>query len=239
MAEPNELSGLDYFSGGVPTGAFFKLTLGELQGMASTRRAKRQGKNFLQELCFIGLMSYFEAFCKDHFAALMNIEPALVSNLKHAGQNVEIDGTRVVLYGQQVRSRMGFLLAERYDFGTAQKINSLYGALLNVTPFSKPEVATYSALLKDRNLLVHHGGTLTLSYLEQAKSPPKTLLSDAFFNSCVKGKPEVLEAISFLGDIALKLIKASHAALLKHIASNGCEYIAGQKQALDYLLWWD
>jgi hypothetical protein len=36
--------------------------------------------NRLQELCFIGLMSYVEAFCNDHFASLVNIEPSLIQD---------------------------------------------------------------------------------------------------------------------------------------------------------------
>jgi len=37
------------------------------------------------------------------------------------------------------RKRLGFLLTENYDLGTAQKVNSLYNCILGISPFSKNE----------------------------------------------------------------------------------------------------
>jgi hypothetical protein len=62
---------------------------------------------------------------------------------------------------------LGFLLAEKYDFGTPKRINALFNALLKITPFGREDAKRYAALLRDRNLLVHHGGVYTLAYLEQ------------------------------------------------------------------------
>ena len=47
------------------------------------------------------------------------------------------------------------LLAEKFDFGTPQRVNALYGSLLTVTPFSKDEASTYDRILRDR-----HGGAV-------------------------------------------------------------------------------
>ena len=69
-----------------------------------------RGISRVHELCFIGLLSYFEAFCKDHFASLINLEPSLVSNLKSSGHNVDLEATRVLLYAKDLNSRIGFLL---------------------------------------------------------------------------------------------------------------------------------
>lgn len=153
---------LEYFSGGVPTGEYFRMTLDDLRRI-STLESDSIGINRLQEVCFIGLLSYFEAFCKDHFASLINLEPSLVMNLKANGQDVSVDASRVVFYVDEVDRRVGFILAEKYDFGTAQKINALFSALLKVTPFGTDEAKQYGILLRDRNLLVHHGGTFTMT----------------------------------------------------------------------------
>src|SRR5437870_3999187 len=72
LTEPDAL---EYFSGGVPSGEYFRLTLEDLKSISDSDDNDQRGVNRLQELCFIGLISYFEAFCKDHFAALVNIEP--------------------------------------------------------------------------------------------------------------------------------------------------------------------
>ena len=156
---------LDYFSGGVPADAVFWSVLEDIRKISAQFANPERGIQRLQEICFVGSISYFEAFCKDHFASLINIEPSLVERLREAGQDVTIDASAVALYGTGVVSRLGFLVAEKYDFGTAKKINALYSALLKVSPFSTDEAHAYSRLLGDRNLFVHHGGTYTLSYV--------------------------------------------------------------------------
>jgi hypothetical protein len=143
-------------------------------------------------------------FCKDHFSSLINIEPSLVVNLKANGQNVDIDSTRVVIYGKTFEHRVGFVLAEKYDFGSSKKINSLFLSLLKVTPFGSSEVKKYDKFLPDRNLLVHHSGTFTLTYLEQSDDPSHTLESDAFFNSRVITQDEVIAAIEFIETVAIR-----------------------------------
>lgn len=238
MLNPGEPDWLEYFSGGVPTGEYFRMTLDELRAISGLASKEPGGIGRLQELSFIGLISYFEAFCKDHFASLINLEPRLVSNLKTNGQNVDVDATRVVLYAEEVKQRIGFVLAEKYDFGAAKNINALFGALLKITPFASTEAARYSDLLRDRNLLVHHGGTFTLSYLEQTASISCDLRAQAFFNSRAPNQQDVVAAIGFIESIARKLIQSSHAALVQHLKSNNLEYSGERQKALDAMLWW-
>jgi len=76
-------------------------------------------------------------------------------------------------------------------------------------------VKRYAALLRDRNLLVHHGGVYTLAYLEQDGSP--NAVTDAFFQSKKLSADEVVKAINFLEDIAKKLLRSSQRALTKEI----------------------
>lgn len=229
---------LDYFAGGVPTGAYFRMTMVSLRELAAVQPNSSGAVVKLHEICLIGLLAYFEAFCKDHFASLINIEPRLVSNLKANGQSVTIDATNVMLFGREIERRIGFLLAEKFDFGTAQKINALFGALLKVTPFSRKEVLTYNRLLRDRNLLVHHGGTFTLSYLEELVDSKK-LRSDAFFHSVVINVNDISAAITFIEEIAKKLISASHASLAEYLTRSPMRYATERRKALDAVPYWD
>ena len=75
--EPNYL---DYFSGGVPAGVIFMLDIEKLRNIADTLEEKEGHLSTITEVCFIGLVAYFEAFCKNHFASLLNICPELIMN---------------------------------------------------------------------------------------------------------------------------------------------------------------
>jgi hypothetical protein len=161
-----------------------------------------------------------------------------VLNLKAAGQNVEIDASRVALYKENVNFKIGFILAERYDFGTAQKINALYTALLKVTPFGSDDARQYAEFLKDRNLFVHHGGTFTLSYLEQTKSIKCDMGVQAFFHSRTLTPDDVKSAIKFIESIARKLLRGCYDALLRFRNEQDLEYSKERQKAFDYMLWW-
>lgn len=228
---------LEYFSGAVPTGEYFRMTLGDLRKALATPQDNSFSIVNLPELCFIGLISYFEAFCKDHFASMINLEPSLIFNLKRSGQDVSIDSSHVVLYGAAVDCRLGFLLAEKYDFGTPKKINALFNALLKITPLGKDDAKRYAELLRDRNLLVHHGGVFTLAYLEQ-QARLNSVTTDAFFNSKTIKTHEVGSAIDFLEGIAKKLLLSSQRALTQEIESRGIEYQGERKKALESIIWW-
>lgn len=195
-----EHSWLDYFSGGVPTGEFFRLTL---ESVGKTFQRTSNGMNRTNELCLIGLVSYFEAFCKDHFASILNIEPRFVVALRDAGQDTLIDPAHLLEFRDEWSIRIGFLVAEKFDFGSAQKINALYGALLKISPFGKDEAKYYASILRDRNLLVHHGGTITLAYAKQSEALG-SVLSRPFFDSLVVEAPYFDERLVFIEKIAKK-----------------------------------
>lgn len=230
---------LEYFSGGVPTGEFFRGTLKEIDDISTRDEQGSDGINRLQELCFIGLFSYFEAFCKDHFASLVNIEPSLIQNLKAAGHDVLIDAAHVALFGQECERRIGFLLASKYEFGTAKKINAIFSALLKVTPFSKDEAQRFDRFLLDRHLLVHHGGVFTLKYLEQATATPsQDFRTDSFMNSRTVGRQEVTEALGFVECISRKLLHITHERLTLYLKERGVHYSAERQKALHFVSWW-
>jgi hypothetical protein len=233
-----EVTWLDYSAGGVPTGQFFKMTLDDLRKIIKSSQ-DRIGINRLNEICFIGLVSYFEAFCKDLFASIINIIPDFVENLKDAGQDVLVDSTRILLYRDEISHKIGFLVAEKYDFGSAQKINALYKALLNVSPFSKDDIKKYGDILRDRNLFVHHGGTYTLTYLQQSKLIDEESRDRAFFDSLVIDKAYMNDKLDFVEQIARKMSKATHEAVNQLISEKSILVSDEQKKAIDAFLWWD
>jgi hypothetical protein len=152
---------------------------------------------------------------------------------------VTIDASAVALYGTGVVSRLGFLIAEKYDFGTAKKINALYSALLKVSPFSTDEAHAYSRLLGDRNLFVHHGGTYTLSYVMTNREFNKgERTSHAFLNSRVVGHDDVTKAVDLLERISKKIVRATYDALVKHGESAALSYDGERAKALEFLQYW-
>jgi hypothetical protein len=232
----NSYDWLDLFSGGVPTAPFFfSYTLDGLEKLYLTQSDKRCGSQ-LNELCVIGLVSYFEAFCKDHFASIINIEPSILKNLSKNGQDINIDPAKALELGDALSCNIGFLVAEKYDFGTAQKINALYRALILISPFSKDEMQMYGDLLRDRNLLVHHGGTYTSSYIAQNKSILLSGKERPFFDSLVISKTYVDERFNFIKEVSRKILKASHAALIKYLDENEIQIPEWKQKALDSFL---
>ena len=56
-----QLNSLDFFAGGVPAGAVFQLSAGEMKRLLAAKPQGAIGRT-LEQVCFIGLVSYFEAF---------------------------------------------------------------------------------------------------------------------------------------------------------------------------------
>ena len=162
----NALDPLDFFVGGVPPQIIYGIESRNLGKLVDSYRRKRDEnvRNRLLEVCFIGLAAYFEAFCKNQFAALINICPQVLNNFTLQRDNSTISLPHLIRIIGDIDHRLGALLAEEYDFGSARTINSLYFDLLRITPFSKAEEARYGEFLSDRNLLVHHGGIYTIKY---------------------------------------------------------------------------
>jgi hypothetical protein len=227
----NPSLGLDYFAGGVPTGEAFRGTLEDIAKINS--KSKPDGIiSRLGELCFVGVLSYFEAFCKDHAASVVGIAPDLIGRLRKAGHDTSIDALKASKLGEQLPAKLGFLIFETYDFGNARKINSIYECLLKITPFSKAEIARYEDMLRDRNLIVHHGSVFTTRYLEQSKIHQKSSLEDAFTNSLIVDSSLVSEQIEFISGISRKMMFASHTALESHIAGTSQQLDPERQKAL-------
>ncbi len=200
----------DHFSGGVPPLAYFKVKVDELLDL-SNRQPDISGIDCVVELCIIGLAAYFEAFCKDHFAAIINIVPQTLEDFTDK-RECRIPVKSMLYKLQSIPHRLGFLIAEEYDFGTAKSVNSLFADLLRISPFSKEEVVQYSRFLNDRNLLVHHGGVFTSKYARQ-KFNKEQIEANVNMNSLIVTKVDVQRWAKFLFSIAEKLAEASSKAL--------------------------
>lgn len=196
-------------SGCIPVSDSFKMSLDDLRNIAN-KAPDTKGINRQLELCLVGLSSYFEAFCKDLFAFSLNVYPDLLERLMGwEGRDFSIDPLLAIRLGDNIRDKIGFIISERLDFGSAKEINLLYTRLLKVTPFTKDEIQHFSELLRDRNQLVHHGGMLTYRYLQQAKRGH----DDAHVNSLVVDHAFYFRHHDFIESIARKMLKGAHREL--------------------------
>lgn len=210
-----------------------------LEDLAPLIDKSSKGISRVNEVSYIGLVAYFEAFCKDHFASVLNIEPSLLERLRQQGQDIQVDPTRLLDLGAEWSYRLGFLVAEKFDFGTPQRINALYGALLKLTPFSKDDAKFYEAMLNDRNLLVHHGGMYTFSYVSQTKLEWKEAGHGPYFGSLVVTAEYFEKRFAFIDEMARKILKSTHSALTAYIESLGVKYTEERQKAVDALRRWD
>jgi hypothetical protein len=233
MTELTEVHALDYFAGGVPASVYFRLQLDSIRDLVAPCSDDEDGT--LIHVCFIGVMSYFEAFIKDQFASLINLCPPLLTALEEKNQNVQVSAASLVALGENAIRSLGFLVAEQHDFGTAQKINALYGALIRISPFSSDERVKHEGILRDRNLHVHHGGTYTTKHLISAKMWPAESEA-AFFHSVVVHKTELLAVIDFLQGIADKSAKAAKSAVERYVRENGIALTEAQERGISLFL---
>jgi hypothetical protein len=227
---------LDYFSGGVPPGITIQGILDELAG---TMDREARGLSRVNELCLIGLVAYTESFFKDQFAAILNIEPSLVQNLAKAGYDVTIDPVVLLRYEADWRNKLGFLIAEKHDLGTWKKVNGLFNAVLGISPFSKEEGKYFEALLRDRNLLVHHGGVLTTAYVAQKKAATsEEPLNGSFWNSLVITSTYLDERLEFIRALVRKTTKQACKRLTEIALTAPTPYSDEKNKAINAFEWW-
>jgi hypothetical protein len=232
-SESPELSWLDFYEAGVPPSAFFAMRVEEIVKLAESTQATEGHLDFTAEVCFIGLAAYFEAFCKDEFAAVINICPETLERFA-ANRECAFGISEVLHLCNGMSHRLGSMVSEHYDFGSASSINGLFLDLLKISPFSKDESREYAEFLNDRNLLVHHGGTYTFKYAGQ-KFAKEQVAGIAHWQSLVVGKRDVERTAEYLLDLAKKIAGAAKAALTDF--SKGQQIPVGEerKKAIDSL----
>jgi hypothetical protein len=166
---------------------------------------------------------------------LINICPRILENFLLRRDNVTVKLKDILEISGTLDYRVGSLLAEEYDFGSAKTINALYFDLLNITPFSKDEAKEYADFLQDRNLLVHHGGIYTLKYKKRIAQA--TGLDRVFMDSLVIEKDEYQKWLTFLRGLAKKMASASQKALLDFVQKNDIELSEDASLAIESILW--
>lgn len=229
-------SGLDYFIAGVPPRVLFEMDCRDLAKLVSASRERRGELNKAAEISFIGLAAYFEAFCKNQFAAIINICPQTLETFTSKRDSVTIELKDILKTYTRLEGRLGSLLSEKYDFGTSRIINSLFTDLLGITPFSTKEAKEYEEFLNDRNLLVHHGGIYTFKYHGQ-RLADKPISNFVHWNSLVIGKEEFRQSSEFLHSMVDKMATTSHLALVDFMKGKKIRLVKRKREALQYLLW--
>ena len=229
------MANLDCFVGGVPAGAIFRMDTEDLNDIV-INSSDNGTFNKNAEIAFIALACYFEAYFKNQFASVVNICPSIVENFITKRPELTIGIKELLLLDFDISNKIGFLIAEQFDFGTPKVINSLFKDLLLVTPFSKEDTDSYNELLSQRNLLVHHGGIYTMKYTKQ-NFTKEIVRKEAFFNSLIIKKGEFEKWYKFTQGIVKKTDKACNAAMKRYVEDSSIVMDEEQLSTIDALLW--
>ena len=231
----DDIKALDYFVGGVPAGILFKMSFDDIKALVRSSKETSEGSslNTVAEVCLIGFVAYFEAFCKNHFASIVNIYPPVLKQFCKRRQDISLNIGDLLLLDFHSK-KVGFMIAEKFDFGSAKNINNLYCDLLSITPFSKTDIKKYDRLLNDRNLLVHHAGIYTMRYQKQ-KFVKKSVQNRVFFDSLVVNKKDFEMWANFVETMVTKIIDSSQNALTALIKKDNFILSEENKGALDFL----
>src|SRR5438552_10618294 len=103
----DEIEYLDYFPGGVPPSGYFELQAKDIEALLATPTTEHEGLDTAAELCLIGLVAHFEAFCRSQFAALLNICPELVRRLHEKNRPTTLDASDILALSHDIRASLG------------------------------------------------------------------------------------------------------------------------------------
>lgn len=222
---------LKHYAGHVPTGRVFKLHFDEIVDLVESSHDPDYTSNINAQISLIALIAYFEAFCKNNFASIINICPELIENFLVKRKEITINLKDLILFDYDVKNKIGFIISEKYDFGSAKCINNLYNDLLSISPFTKKEISTFDALLNDRNLLVHHGGIYTLKYGHQ-KLESGIAKNEIYAQSVRIRKGDFLKSAEFIEKVVLKILDCCNTALIDYISKNKIILSTEQEKSL-------
>lgn len=229
---------LDYFIGGVHAKGIYDMNRSDLHDLLSVTTLPSlpipSAETMKLELSLIGLVAFFESFCKNHFASAINIFPELLSDQKFV-DNLHIGLNDLINVNYHLDGKIGSIISEKIDFGDAKKINFYYHSLFNFTPFSKKDISKYNELLLDRNLLTHHSGVITNDY-RRARIKRRKLSGRLFLDSLTVSKNEILKWDDFLYRIVTKISVQSGKSLLNFIETNNIKPNKERVMALKFFL---
>ena len=228
---------LDFHPGGVPAGIVFDMNVLDACQIANTNPVNRDDlrQGIGTEFALIGVIAYFEGFCKNHTAAILNICPQLVRALAAHGRDIRLRPVDVLDYMENISTNFGTLVVEKIDFGTAKAINGLYQDLLGITPISKREAERFHALLEDRHLIVHHGNIFTPSYATERFIRREIGRSRIFVDSLEVTPADVRNAARLLHRLSLKIRQESRQALAAFLRKNHMRLSKPNREALGSL----
>ena len=204
-----------YFVGLTPPFLLFEKEYHSLDYVVENHNNDRYYKdhNPACQVAFIGILSYFEAFCKHQFAAAINIFPELAFSFSEKRKNLKIDLSTIISLRENTFENLGFILAEKYDFGSASSINSNFRDLLLITPFSKKRTKIFEEIIYKRNLFVHHAGFYTLQSLNTLKIDVSEQEAKAFVDNVSINMSIYQEYADFLFKTALAITRETIKAL--------------------------
>ncbi|MBO0953078.1 hypothetical protein [Fibrella forsythiae] len=230
----NIITGSKYFIGSYSPFLLFEHEFHNLSEIANCYEDKEMfgERNAAIEVCTIGIISHFEAFCKHTFAALTSIYPDLLHDFSKKRPEITFFLNDIIAIKNNFNESLSFLVTEKQDFGSAKKINNLFQDLIQVTPFTKDDCLKFDLILKKRNLIVHHGGVFTFSYSKGQSKP--TDIKKIFREKIPITYDDYLDDSLFLFDIAIKLTKASSLFLTKVLKDTAINY-TDKKFAVDLL----
>lgn len=230
---------LELFAGGVPPFSSLQVDFYRfnriIEAIPDEGEDGRPLISWTADVCLIALVAHFEAFCKDLYAATINICPEVLERFTAKRPDSAIAVADLVQVDLRMDRNLGFLVAQRLDFGSPRKINSAYEDLLGITPLSKSRIEKLEELLDLRNLLVHHGGIYTSSFARQ-HGLPKTEQYQLFHQGPELFSADFLKWEEFIRDVAVDMTRASHKALSSLVEEQRLELEPFQRHALDYLM---
>jgi hypothetical protein len=204
----------DCFVGKIAPFLLFEIEYHNLFGVVESHKGDRfySEINPASQVASIGLLSYFEAFCKHQFAAILNILPSLAKTFCRKRGEPKIEFSTITSLNGEFQRNIGFALGEVYDFGTAKNINAIFRDLLLITPFNKEEESKFNEIVYKRNLLVHHGGFYTLQFLK-GQGFSEDFQRQAFRGAVKIDTEDYHEISDFLFEMAMKIARATVKAL--------------------------
>lgn len=224
---------INYFISGVPPGSLFAMSRSDLLSLVNINLDKNNfysAQDTLIEVCYIGLLAYFEGFIKNHISATINLCPKLLDGLaENSSFVINIDDLKSI--GYNLNGTLGSVVTEKIDFGSPKKINYIYKSLFNFTPFTKAQVDKLNIILNDRNLLVHHTGIVNSKYLKNRKN--QKINYQLYLDSLVINKNYYLQVDVFLKNLVLKILENSSKSILLFIKENNIKISKDKKFSLD------
>lgn len=232
------LSAIEFFPGGVPPAPLVQMHIEDLMEVVRDQTSQRYAKE-VAALATIGLVAYFEAFSKDLFASMVNIDPSLLEELRKHQFDTTIDSSNLLLLESASIHQFGPLLAEKASMGTPKEINRAFYCALQVTMLNRGDVRFLDHLLLDRHLLVHHGGLITARY-HRTLLKRRSVSARLHFDSIVVEGEVFLSHARRLLSIAEQMSNTSATALRKRAKQEGSNLASpAQERAVSYLDWWN